>query len=200
MNKTSTPLLLLAVALSGLAFLRPAASEARATTAVMADGSIAVVALPSLMNELMQSDRFLPDRTAYEQELNDELQAMADELRAFSERHANLQPDDPGAEGIVSQFGEMRRRLGEKQGENTRKIEAFTVRQIKECNELVRSSAKAVADDLGFEYVVASSDPDEGLTDQSVELLLRQLTARPMIMFPEDNDITSDVRDDLNLE
>ncbi len=78
-------------------------------------------------------------------------------------------------------------------------MEIYTAKQVKECNALVRSSTRAVAEDLGFDFVISSADEEEELAE-SVEVLFRQITSRPVIMFPEENDITSDVRDDLNLE
>jgi len=200
MKKTMTPLLITALGMSVFALFRPAASPAHAETMLVADESIAVVALPTLINELMKSDRYLPDREAYSEELTVELRTINERGMELSERLQSMTPEDPGAQDLYAEFTQLRETLVRMQGENARKIETFTAKQIQECNELVRSSARAVADDLGFDFVVSSADADEELTDQSVEVLLRQLTSRPMIAFPEDNDITSDVRDDLNLE
>ncbi len=200
MQKTTTPLLLAALTLSVIALFRPDTSPALAETARLADESIAVVALPTLINELMASDRFQPDRVSYTEELNDELRQISERGRELSTRLQQMDPEDPGAQDLFAEMTKLSETLGRLQRENARKVEAHTASQIKECNELVRSSARAVADDLDFAFVISSADPDEELTDQSVEVLLRQLTSRPMIKFPEENDITSEVRDDLNLE
>jgi len=166
----------------------------------MADESIAVCSLPNLINDLMGSDRFLPDREAYVADRTEELRELNEQGREMSQRLSTMTPEDPGAQELFESVQRLREQIARKQAENAALVETFTATQLSECNDLVRSSARAVAEDLGYAFVIASADPDEDLSKQSVEVLLRQLTSRPVIMFPEDNDITSDVRDDLKLE
>lgn len=199
MKRTHTTLVVAALAISLVALFRPAPTTAHAGAAVMSDSTIAVCALPTLINELMASGRFLPERDAYQKDLNEELDELRERLTELQQQLQNMNPDDPGAQETFNEFQQLRQQLAQGQQENARKLEAFTARQVKECNRLVRSSARAVAEDLGFEFVISSADPEEDLAE-TVETLFRQLTSRPVIMYPEENDITIDVRDDLNLE
>ena len=197
MNKPHTPLLAITVIVCAVALLRP--THAPAYASMNAESSIAVCALPTLINELMSSDRYAPDREAFAEELTKELNELTQRGRELSVELRELQPDDPAAQPKLREIQELREAIARVQQQNSRRLEVFTAEQIKECNRLVRSSAQAVAEDLGFEFVISSADAEEDLAD-SVETLFRQITSRPVIMFPEENDITSDVRDDLNLE
>ncbi len=174
MKKSTTPLLLLALAMSAFALLRPLPSPAYANT-MMADSSIAVCALPSLINDLMGSDRFSPQRLAYQEELNAELQELNERGRELGQRLSNMTPEDPGAQDAFAQFQRLREQVSRLQAENSRKMEIYTAKQVKECNALVRSSTRAVAEDLGFDFVISSADEEEELAE-SVEVLFRQIT------------------------
>ena len=198
MKRTQTTLLIAAIAISLTALLRPAPTPAYANVA-SSDSPIAVCALPTLINELMASDRFLPDREAYTEELSQQINELLEKRNELQQELSNMNPEDPGAQETFGEYQSLNQKIARLRQENSQKIETFTAKQIKECNRLVRSSARAVAEDLGFEFVISSADPQEDLAE-TVDALFRQLTSRPVIMFPEENDITADVRDDLNLE
>ncbi len=160
---------------------------------------IAVCAVPALVNELMQSDRFKPERESLEERFRSEMQEIEQRLGTLRDR-AQANPDDPGMEALAQEFGEQRRLLAEKQREAAQALEKKTAEQLLQCFDLARTSASAVAEELGYNYVLASVGPDEELNDTSVEIAVRQMMSRPAVMFPKEADITDDVRDDLNLQ
>lgn len=160
---------------------------------------IAVCAIPKIVNELMQSDRFKAERDRLQEQLQAELEPLANEMREIGERLQELDPNDPDAEALFERFRDVRLEFGRKQTEMARQLEALNAGQIIECYELARSSAAAVAEDLGYNYVISSVGRDEELTKESVEVAIRQMMARPVILAPRDADITEDVREDLKL-
>jgi Skp family chaperone for outer membrane proteins len=164
------------------------------------DHAIAVCAMPSLINELMASPRFLPARENPAPELRDEFEDLRRELDDLNQRLENAGENDPGAQRDVRRRREVFQQLQNLQGRIARAVEEKTAEQFAECYAMVRSSASAIAEDLGFDYVIATGDPDESLSTTISEVTLRQITARPVLRFPRGVDITDDVRDDLNLE
>lgn len=164
------------------------------------DHRIAVCAMPSLINELMASERYLPEREDPAPELREEFEDLREELDALNENLEGAGPDDPNAARDIQRRREVFQRLQALQSRLSRAVETKTAEQFAECYALVRSSANAVAEDLGFDYVIATGDPDESLSTTISEVTLRQITARPVLRFPKGVDITDDVRDDLNLE
>lgn len=175
-------------------------SPAHAAQRRAADSAIAVVALPDIMNDLMESDRFAPELQRYIDEQRAELEPLVERLQQLQQQLQNIGQDDPQGPALFQEFQRVRQEAATKQNEVNMRIEKFRAGQIIQAYKLVRSSAQAVAEDLGFEYVLTSSDDAEELEPQNVEGALRQIMSRPAIMFPDDADITDDVREDLNLE
>jgi len=162
--------------------------------------TIAVCAMPSLVNELMGSERFLPEREDPAPELREQFDDLRRELEKLNEGLEGAAEGDPNAARDMRRRREVFQQLQAVQSQIARAVEAKTAEQLAACYALVRSSANAVAEDLGFDYVIATGDPDETLNTAAAEVTLRQITARPVLRFPKGVDITDDVRDDLNLE
>ena len=186
-----------ALALSASWMISPAraANQHRA-----ADASIAVVSTPDIMNDLMESDRFAPDRERYAEERRAELQPLADQLQKLQQQLQGMTEEDPQAPALIQQFNQLRNQAIQKQNQINADLEKFTASQVIEAYKLVRSSAQAIAEDLGYDYVITSADEDEDFEPQNVDVALRQIMARPVLLSPEDADITDDVREDLHLE
>ena len=161
---------------------------------------IAVCATPTLINELMQSDRFAPARAEVAPELRTELQEISEQLQDLQDQLQNADPGDAAAQEKFRRFRELGARAGVLQQRIATAQERKFAEQLVECFELVKTSADAIADDLGFDYVISTGSPDEELSRVASDATLRQITARPMIRFPKSADITDDVRDDLNLD
>ena len=161
---------------------------------------LAVCAMPSLVNELMASDRFLPDREDAAPDIRRQLDELREELQDLEERIRGGAGDDPSLQRDRERAREAVREFQSLQQSLARAIETKTAEQLAECYALVKSSASAIAEELGFDYVIATGDPDERLSTADSQVTLRQITARPVLRFPKGVDITDDVRDDLNLE
>ena len=178
-----------------------APSPAPAQTSAADPGpTIAVCAVPTLINELMASDRFAPEREELTEERQAEIEELRREIADLEDELRALDQNDPTARDVQLEW----RRLGSELARATRAAQRaydeLYIDQIKRAYTLARSSANAVADALGFDYVLSTGDPREELTDASADALLRQITARPVVRSPEGVDITDDVRRDLNLD
>jgi Skp family chaperone for outer membrane proteins len=160
---------------------------------------IAVCATPTLINELMQSDRYLPARQDAAPELRQQLTELAEELQELQNTLRGADPQDPETQAGIAAYREKSSRAAQLQSQIANAIERKFAEQLVECFELVKSSADAIADDLGFDYVISTGAADEQLSREDSTATLRQITARPMIRFPKAADITEDVRDDLKL-
>ncbi|GAB4545870.1 MAG: hypothetical protein Tsb0013_04120 [Phycisphaerales bacterium] len=189
---------LLVVAVGALA-LRPV-SSARAT-APEESFSIAVCALPTIVNELMSSERFAEEREDLTAEFEEDTAEIESRMNQIRDDVQGMGPDDPAMGAIQEEFFSLRQQLFRRQTEFQTASARLQARHLKESYQLVRASAVAIAEDLGYDFVFASASPedDDELNDQDAALLLGQLSRRPVIKFPEAHDITDDVRDDLNL-
>lgn len=198
-NWERTLLIATAAALAALLARTTLAPEARAD-ADRQEHPIAVCAIPSIVNQLMQSERFAPVRENLLPDVRDRLRDIREEMQDIREDLEGASPDDPDAQASARQFRTLSRELAELQQQLVNAVERKTAEQIAECFALARSSASAVAEDLGFDYVISTGDPDEDLNTDATEVTLRQITARPVVKFPRGVDITDDVRDDLHID
>jgi Skp family chaperone for outer membrane proteins len=164
------------------------------------DSSIATCAVPQIVNELMASDRFTPARDELANQLRDEITPLFDRGRAMVDELQTMQPEDEETQAKMRELQQLRQQHAQLEQQSSIRMGAFTAEQIAECFTLVRSSAGAVAEDLGYDYVISTVGEDEELNTSTVETVLRQMLARPVLFAPEDADITDDVREDLNLE
>lgn len=191
-------LLLVALTLGVLTIaLRPLHQDAHAGR--FDEGSIAVCAIPTIVNELMASERFLEEREDLAEEFDDQRVDLEDRLADIRDRAQGMQQDDPAMGAIFEEFQTVNGELQRLRQEFNRGSAALQATQLADSYELARASALAVGDELGYEFVFASGSPDEDLNTTDTAQLLGQLARRPVIKFPEEHDITDDVRDDLNL-
>lgn len=179
-------------------FIMPA-DGASSLRAADSDPTIAVCALPALLNEMMESERYRPDREQFEEEVNDKLQELRDRRDELMQDLEGLEPGDPEAIEPSRQLEMLGRQYQQMQYDGQNEGDALFARQMTEAWELICSSADAVAEDLGFDYVLITAGEDEVLNQTSSAIALRQMLARPVIVAPDDVDITDDVRDDLNM-
>lgn len=191
---------IVAAAVAALTGFLATGNQADASMRLASDQNIATCALPEIVNDLMQSDRFKPARQEYTEQLQEELRPLAERLQSMLSELQGMTPEDEGAREKAQRFQQLQQEFQKKQNEMAQKVEKFTAEQIVDCYKLVRSSAAAVAEDLGFDYVISTVGQEEELTTESVDTVLRQMMARPVIKAPEDADITPDVKEDLNLE
>lgn len=160
---------------------------------------IAVCAIPMLVNELMASDRFKPEREKLETDLKAEYDELMEQFKQLGEKGRGMKQEDPGFADIAQQYREFGQKIAEKQREIAEKLEAKSAEQLLACYELARSSASAIAESMGYNYVMSSIGAEEKINGENVELALRQMMARPVVMAPKNADITEDVRADLKL-
>ena len=67
------------------------------------------------------------------------------------------------------------------------------------CHETV-ASAQAIAEQMGYDYVLASRPVDRDMDAQDTTAVIRSVLARPVLKAPEGVDITPDVKQDLKLD
>jgi Skp family chaperone for outer membrane proteins len=190
-------------------------SQDSQTAAKASDRNIAVCAIHYIMGELMKSDRFAPAREALFEgvdrtELAQEYNSLVDQMRELREEYERLtQGDqiDPGQaqselqriQAEVQRISERMRRIQVKLQPRDQELQQLTYLQYQEAYELVRDAAEAVAEDLGYDYVLATKrrDDEYGRNPASFGA---DMNARPVLVFPQGVDITLDVISELNLD
>jgi len=164
----------------------------------------AICAVNAVMRELLESERFLPAREAINlEELVTEFRQLEQELEGLRQQWEQVQQGGMGnPEQIQSEAERINARMQELEQVGTQReqeLQQLTLNQLKEAYELARSATEAVAEDLGYDYVIASQRPEDEF-NLNANSLPAEFNARPAIVFPEGVDITADVLAELNLD
>jgi len=198
---------LVALALSALALLVALSGHAPFPAARADDDSaktvetrIAVVAAIRLMNELMESDRFKPERDTTEATLKESIAPIIEQGKALEERLRTLDQNSDEARQIKNQLMGLQGALARKQQDASIEFEKFIAGQTREAYRLIRESAVGIAEDRGFTYLIASQGADDEIVTGPVEGLVNDILGRPVMLSPESTDLTEEVREDLKLE
>lgn len=178
---------------------------ARPSTALPEGGDkpprIAVCSSMKIVDELMETDRFKPSRQEVEDQAKEELlKPIVDLLKEIEVQAKGMKEDDPKMRELGEKHRALQRQGQQATQEVARRVEVKVAEQLIECYQLVRASAVAVAEEKGFNYVLASTDSEAPMKSEPVMKIVRDFLARPVIMAPKEVDITEDVRTDLKLE
>ena len=196
--------LLLAIALAvrgGSAGVPGAGAALAGGTKEIPAPRIAVCALYRIADELMETDRFKPERVELENNLRDEeLKPLYEQLRELQKRLEGMDQKDPAFAGTRERYFRLQNQARNTTQEITQKVERKVAEQLEQCYQLVRASAAAIAEDMGFNFVLASNSSEEALKKETVVSLVRDMMGRPVLLAPKEADITEDVRQDLKLE
>jgi Skp family chaperone for outer membrane proteins len=177
------------------------AAQAAGAAADAPQPRLAVCALYKIADELMDTERFKPARVEFETQLREEsLKPLIDQLKELQQRLESMDQKDPAFAETRERFFRTQNLAQRTTQEIAQKIERKVAEQLKECYGLARTSAVAVAEDMGFNYVIASNAPDDDLESETVVSLVRDMLSRPVLLNPKEVDISEDVRQDLKLE
>jgi Skp family chaperone for outer membrane proteins len=200
-----TLLILLTVGFVAIGFrVFPSAETALARPLMAQDDDrdiIAVCGISELMNEMLNSDRFAPEREEMEQQANAVLTEALREVQALRAELEGEDPSEPEIQQKLQRLQEMTRRAQAMRDEIAKRLDRFAAEQAVECRKLVIASAAAVAGDLGFRYVISSGAQEASFnTEGGLVQVWRQMATRPVVAWPDATNITDDVREDLNLD
>ncbi len=198
----STALPLAAIAIATIALVRPDLPGAPTAHARMADDAehpIAICSIPMLVNEVMRSDRFTAPMEEMQEDYRAQFEAIEEEATEIRDSSQGLDPSSPAYQEAGRRHQALFRKASELEREMSQRMAQLTAEQIVDAYTQVRAAAKEIAEDLGYEYLIAAASEDEELPKVNPDQTLRQMLARPCVLWPDGVDITDEVRDDLNL-
>lgn len=160
---------------------------------------IAVVDVVGVVERLMDSDRYKPARDEVGAAAEADVRPLREKVQAIEEKHRGLQPTDPAYADAVREYQQARAALERRAQELSKELDALTTKQLIECYRIVRASADAIAEQMGYQYVVASRPVEKDLDAQDTAAVVRAIIARPVLRFPNEADLTPDVKQDLKI-
>lgn len=161
---------------------------------------VAVCDVYGVVEKLLETDRFKPALDAEKKKAEETMQPLQEELNELGRQLQNANPEDPGVQDAYRQYQRKGQEFQQKAGELQKQLSRFVSRQFLEAYAMAKASADAMAEELGYDYVIASRGIEEEIKSDDPERVVQAVLARPVIKMPKDADITDVVKDDLKLE
>ncbi len=172
---------------------------AQDSAAAKAENPIAVCDLVTIVEKLMESDRYRPAREEAQLAAEEKLRPLSEAGRAAEQRARATPQDDPSFQDQVRALQMAQAEYQQAFQQTGAELEKLTVSQLAEAYEIARASAEDIAGDLGYSYLIASRDAEKPIEAPDVAGAVRTMLARPVILAPEGTDITEDILADLKL-
>lgn len=164
-----------------------------------------------LVNRLVEGDDYAPARDAEQKRAADETKPLEEALTAMNadlqKMQSDLQaadPKDPGAQAKFAEFQTKRqdfdgrlRAYQERKGQLGQTFSGLVSGQFTAAYKRVIAEATRVARERGYTYVVAQKRGEIDAKDPSQ--LIEGFLSRPVIVAPDDADITEAVRQAMKL-
>ena len=161
---------------------------------------IATCDIFEVVERLMESDRYAPAREEAMAAAEDRMRPYQQRLEEAQRRAQSTPQEDPLFRDIFREFQRAQQEYQQRGQELMREQEMLTTRQILECYRLVRSSAEAVAEQIGYTMVLQTRQKKDDNEAQDMQSAVRAMLARPVAVAPEAIDITADVLFELRLD
>lgn len=189
-----------------------AASPAAPAPAAPDAAKIATCDIYSLVQTLIASDQYKPAQNIEQERIKARLAPIEEELRTIDLQNAKLREELSGADSKDAAVQEKLRTYNASaqafesklQPYNKLKSELadayaiFVVGQFYDAHQRITAEAKRIATAAGYTHVIAQKEGDmSGARDP--QQLVEDFLARPIVMAPENSDITESVRTAMKL-
>jgi Skp family chaperone for outer membrane proteins len=166
-----------------------------------AEGRIATINILTVVEKMVQSERYRPAREELFKEYSDQVDAAGKEVEAVRARIIELGQDSEQGRALIPQFQLTQRAAQQLQGELQEKAAAFNSQQLAEAYRLAVDTANRIAETKGYSHVIATrgaaTDP---LRSTNVAAAIQEILARPVVRFPAADDLTDAVAKDLGVD
>lgn len=155
---------------------------------------IATCDVYAVIQLLVESDRYKPNRLAEQEKARTELKEIAEQIRSLETQLKSMNPNDEKSFAIFRDLTAQKDFFAERQGD----LDEFLGTQFVQAYEEVRKAADAVGERRGFSHVIASRRASEKPT-ADMDRITQQVLSRPILRAPSADDITEDVLSELKL-
>ena len=186
----SVLLLFLAVSALLLWALKPAHASEREH---VARGPIAVVDTFEVLEYMFEKPEYIEARQAMDAELEQRFSTLRDEALALQATLQGLDQTDPQFAQMSARMNELRQRAQQLDTQSRQDADLLTAQQLVEVFRLIRESSVDVGKDMGYTMVISSRMDFTNIPAQNPSLVAQELLARPVLMVPDEDNITEDV-------
>lgn len=162
--------------------------------------SMGYVHIGPMLNQLMDAEEFKEEREGLSAELKEKDEEISAMLQEIQEEFNELGDDEVARQEIMQRGQSLYEEYQKFQQQAEMLQQGLAADQIERAYRELVAAVNVVADRLDLDLVqrfIPTEDEFQGL---NIETAMQEIRLRSMLRYPEGCDITSEVREELNLE
>ncbi len=157
---------------------------------------VAVLDVLMVVEKMMESDRYRPQREAFRDEQKAKLEALQGEISKIEDKGRAMKQDDPELPALAQEY---QAKKGDAQ-QLFASVETYAAKQFVEAYRLALESGNAVAERHGYSHVVMTQldrpIPEVGSVGDAIQAIM----LRTMVRYPKGDDLTPLVMKELAVD
>lgn len=162
--------------------------------------SVAYVHTGAILGQLMDSQEFEEERTAFSEEVQEKDEEFRQQLEEIGKEWEEMQPDDPGREEISQRGQQLYEEFQAFQQQVELMRQSMTSEQLERAYRELISAVNVVSDRMKIDVVYRFIPTEDEFQGGSIESAMQEIRLRSVLRYPETADITSDVIEELDLD
>lgn len=198
MRRVSTPLSI--GLLAAVVLIAVITWPTRATTVQAAEEHrVATVDILLLLQRLMQTDEYLPQREAVSEEWSNRIQGAQANLDKLEAEIRLLSPNDPRSMALRQQYQQSAQQLQQLSQQGQQAFQSMTAEQASSGYTRIRDRARQMATEWGYSHLIASRTEVDFSGVTNLPGVTQEILARPVLLSPPGDDITEAIAEAMNL-
>ena len=161
--------------------------------------SVAYVHIGALLPLLMSQEERVEERTALRERLTEDAQVLIDQLDTIKTNMEDLTPGDEEHQAQLQMGQAIAQQLQAFQQEAIALEDAKTAEQLEQCYRELVEAVNVVADRKKIDTVFRFIPTDDEFTKGDSSAAMLQIRLRTFLRYPDRDDITEDIAEELNL-
>ncbi|USN99613.1 MAG: hypothetical protein H6810_02820 [Phycisphaeraceae bacterium] len=158
---------------------------------------VATIDMLSLLEDMLQTDTFKPDRDQFRDGWAQRIQGLEDQLSQIENELRLATPTDPNVQQLQQKYQQTGYQYQQTQQQASMEFNRYSADQAATAYSTLYQEAAAMAKELGYSHLVASRRDGEIADRGNLATVTQEILARTMIVAPEADDLTDRLREKL---
>ncbi len=160
---------------------------------------IATIDLLGLLEDMLQTDAYKPDRDEFRGEWESKIKDMQDSLAQIEGELRLASPTDPNTRQLQQRYQQTGYQYQQLQRQAGMEFDRFSADQAASAYAMLHEKAAELAAELGYTHLIASRRSGEIADRGSLATVTQEILARGVILSPSADDLTETLRDRLSI-
>ncbi len=160
---------------------------------------IATIDLLGLVEDMLQTDAYKPDRDEFRGDWEERIQDMQNSLAQIEGELRLASPTDPNTRQLQQRYQQTGYQYQQMQRQAGMAFDRFSADQAASAYALLHEKASALAAELGYTHLIASRRSGEIADRGSLATVTQEILARGVILSPDADDLTETLRERLSI-